>query len=94
MKTFIIAVLLISLFTSSYAMEQSTMDLYANMGLMYAQNAFGIDGECITVIQTAYEQGTKAYKAITESNMTELISIITGAQKIYNDFMTHCMSKQ
>ena len=63
MKFFLVALVLVSLFAGSYAIDTATMDLYANMGLMYAQSSLGLKPECFTNLQESYALIMKAYKA-------------------------------
>ena len=91
MKFFLIALVLLSLCATSYAMDRSTMDLYANMGLMYAQSSLGLKPECFGSLQNAYTLVMEAYKAFTESNMGEIIGLITKGQALVKDIMTNCI---
>ena len=94
MRTFVLCMLISALMIGTYAefASSSQVDAVVNMGLLYAQNTFNIDPQCIVVLQKAFDVAQKVIAAISEGKNDDLFAIIMQAIPLINDFQAHCLN--
>ena len=87
MKYFIVALLVLTLVTSTYAATTNPM---VDLGLMYAQQTLGFSKECFTDLQQLFELGVKLYETFSNGS-NDFISIIMQGLPILSNIKTHCL---
>jgi len=78
MKSFIVALLVLTFVTSTYASYSPMIDL----GLVYAQQTLGFNAKCFTDLQKIFEVGVELYEAFTSGNSGNLVTIVMKALPI------------
>ena len=92
MKTFCLALIAMTLFTSALAFNKQEVDGYAQMGLMMAQGQLGLSPECTADLGEAWGLVTKVYEAFSEGKTSDLFTIIIQAAPLWNKIQADCLN--
>jgi hypothetical protein len=95
MKTFVLALVAMTLFTSAYAAlpEASTLESYGNMAIMMGGNQLGIGPECLSDLTQGWNLVVQIYDAFTTGKSSDLFNIVMQIVPLFQKIQTDCFGK-